>query len=132
MLKYILTIVGFYFMQFSFGQDTITNKQDIKAAANLFDIQFSNAEVDSMFGDVKDNQKLFQSMHRYDLNNNVPLSLWQTPVLPGMGLNKKQEPVKWEMPESVVMPKQKDDLAFYSIPQLAYLIKNKKSRIFAG
>jgi len=109
-----------------FAQDSTIQKQDIKAAAKLFDLQYSAAEIDSMFADVKDNQQLYQSMHRYNLENHVPLSLWQTPVLPGMVFNTKQEPIQWELPASVIMPKQTDELAFYSIPQLAYLIKNKR------
>jgi hypothetical protein len=43
-----------------------------------------------------------------------------------MDLDKKQLPVKFNIPPGVDMPVNKNDLAFYSIPQLASLIKNKK------
>jgi Asp-tRNA(Asn)/Glu-tRNA(Gln) amidotransferase A subunit family amidase len=53
------------------------------------------------------------------------MSLWQSPVLPGMHFNDKQEPVKWRYPK-VSMPADRNDLAYYSILQLASLIKSKK------
>ena len=54
------------------------------------------------------------------------MSMMQSPLLPYMDLNKKQLPVKFNIPPGVNMPVNKNDLAFYSIPQLASLIKNKK------
>jgi Asp-tRNA(Asn)/Glu-tRNA(Gln) amidotransferase A subunit family amidase len=54
------------------------------------------------------------------------MTLWQSPVLPGMQFNSKQLPVQWNIPANVALPKNKADLAFYSILQLASLIKNKK------
>ncbi|MFK9832819.1 hypothetical protein ACJEN1_24755, partial [Escherichia coli] len=40
--------------------------------------------------------------------------------------NEKQEPINWSLPTMVSLPANKNDLAFYSIEQLASLIKNKK------
>jgi hypothetical protein len=54
------------------------------------------------------------------------MSLWQNPLLPGMKLNDKQEPVKWNISSNEQLPKNKSNIAFYSILQLASLIKNKK------
>jgi Asp-tRNA(Asn)/Glu-tRNA(Gln) amidotransferase A subunit family amidase len=54
------------------------------------------------------------------------MSLWQSPVLPGMTFNDKQVPIEWNIPANEQLPKNKNDLAFYSILQLASLIKNKK------
>ena len=65
-------------------------------------------------------------MRQYPLANNVPLSTWQTPVLPGMVFNTKQNKVNWNIPANIAMPQNKNDLAFYSVLQLASLIKNKK------
>ena len=65
-------------------------------------------------------------MRSLSLGNDVPMSLWQSPVLPGMQFNTKQLPVLWNIPANVNLPKNKADLAFYSILQLASLIKYKK------
>ncbi len=107
------------------AQDTITTK-DIQSAAKLLDLKFTQAEIDTMYGGVKENLSGYQQMHKQTLNNNVPMSLWQNPLLPGMSFDEKQEPIKWKIPSGVQIPADKNELAYYSIPQLASLLKNKK------
>jgi Asp-tRNA(Asn)/Glu-tRNA(Gln) amidotransferase A subunit family amidase len=53
------------------------------------------------------------------------LSMWQTAILPNMALDKKQNPIQWKS-TITELPKNNNDLAFYSIEQLAYLIQHKK------
>lgn len=105
--------------------DTIS-KQDIQTAARVIALDFTEPELDSMLRDVRDNRREYSKMQSLPLNNSTPMSLWQSPLLPGMQFNSKQLPVQWNIPANVTMPKNKADLAFYSILQLASLIKNKK------
>ena len=107
------------------SQDTLTIN-DIPATERVIGLQFSPAERDSLFDDVKFNRKEYDKMRKYKLDNSVPLSTWQTPVLPGMTFNKKQNPVNWNIPNNVSVPANRNELAFYSLLQLASLIKNKK------
>ena len=107
------------------AQDTIT-KQDLRSAARIIDIDFTQKEIDTMYDGVKDNYENYKHMHQYSLDNSVPLSLWQSPVLPGMHFNEKQDPINWNIPLNVSLPKDRNALSFYSILQLASLIKNRK------
>lgn len=107
------------------AQDTLV-KKDLSSAAKLVDIYYTPQEIDSMYDGVKENLLNYVLMHKMSLNNSVPLSLWQNPVLPGMKFPEKQEPLQWNIPASVSLPANKNDLAFYSILQLASLLKNKK------
>ena len=124
MRKALLSLVVFITIA-SFAQDSIT-KTDLMSAAKLFDLSFTQKEIDSMYDGVKENVGNYQRMHKLSLNNNVPLSLWQSPVLPGMKFAEKQEPVNWNIPNNVSVPKDKNELAYYSVLQLASLIKNRK------
>lgn len=108
-----------------FAQDTIS-RQDLKSAAKVIDINFSQKEIDTLYEGVKENLDNYKAQHKLSLNNSVPMSLWQSPVLPGMTFATKQEPINWNIPTNVQMPANKNDLAFYNILQLASLIKNKK------
>ena len=108
-----------------FSQDTLTIK-DLPAAERVIGLQFNPAERDSLFDDVKINAKEYGKMRKFSLNNSVPLSTWQSPRLPGMQFDTKQNAVSWKIPSYTVLPANKNDLAFYSILQLAALIKNKK------
>lgn len=109
----------------SSAQDTLTTK-DIESAAKLLDLSFTQREIDTMYDGVKENLAGYKLMHKQSLKNNIPMSLWQSPVLPGMRFNEKQEKIKWNIPSGVQLPANKNDLAFYNLLQLASLIKNKK------
>ena len=106
-------------------QDTLTVK-DIPAAERVIGLQFKSSERDSLFDDVKNSVKEYNKMRQYKLDNSVPLSTWQSPVLPGMKFNMKQDLIKWNIPSNISVPKNKNELAFYSVLELASLIKNKK------
>lgn len=106
------------------AQDTVS-KKDIVAAAKIFDLNYTQQEIDTMYDGVKENVLLFKMMHQQTLNNSVPMSMYQNPVLPGMLFPTKQEKIKWPEVKCSV-PKNIKDIAFYSIEQLAYLIKSKQ------
>ena len=106
-------------------KDTIS-KDDLKIAAKVIGLDFTEPERDSMLRIIRENAINYARMRTVQLNNSVPMSLWQSPVLPGMQFDTKQIPVLWNIPANVTMPVNKADLAFYNILQLASLIKNKK------
>ena len=124
-MKYLLLSLFWGASIGAFSQDTLTIK-DIPAAERVMGLQFKSAERDSLFEDVKGNMKEYGKMRQYKLDNSVPLSTWQSPVMPGMQFNTNQNPVNWNIPNNISVPANKNELAFYSILQLASLIKNKK------
>ena len=108
------------------AQDTSIQKKDLISSAKLFDLSFTTKEIDTLYSDVIDNIANFKAMHNLPLANSVPLSMWQTPVLPGMHFNEVQKTILWKLDNTVQLPANKNELAFYSVEQLASLIKNKK------
>jgi len=108
------------------AQDTSIQKKDLISASKLFDLSFTSKEIDTLYSDVIDNLANYKAMHNLPLANSVPLSMWQTPVLPGMHFNTVQKPITWKLDNTVQLPANKNDLAFYTLEQLASLIKNKK------
>lgn len=101
------------------------SKADLSSAAKLFDLTFTAQEIDTLYSDVLDNAANYKAMHGLSLGNDVPLSLWQNPRLPGMKFDETQRSVVWPTVKAV-LPANKADLAFYSIDQLAHLIKTKQ------
>ncbi len=108
-----------------FAQSNIDNNT-ITAATQLFDLTFNNAEKDSMIDGLKDNVVLYQKMHSLPISNNLnyPFGFNPTPV--GFVIPTRQEKINWMIPVNVNLPKNKSELAFYSVMQMASLIKNKK------
>jgi Asp-tRNA(Asn)/Glu-tRNA(Gln) amidotransferase A subunit family amidase len=121
-------LVGFLFLIATplLSQDRSVVKADLLSSAKLMDLQFSAPEIDSLFNDVLDNIANYKAMHALTLNNSTPLSLWHTTILPGMKFNKVQKPIIWDAAVNVKLPANKNELAFYTLDQLAYLIQNKK------
>jgi hypothetical protein len=113
-----------FLLLFAFSASAQT-KSDLSGAAALFDLQFTTQELDTLYSDVVDNLANYKAMHALSLNNNVPLSLWQNPKLPGMKFDQTQRPVVWPAVK-VTLPKNRNELAFYSIDQLAHLLKTKQ------
>lgn len=106
------------------AQDTIS-KNDLLSAARLFDLSFTQKETDTMYAGVNENLLLLKMMHAQTLSNEVPMSLWHNPVLPGMQFPVKQEPIRWKRYKTD-LPENKNDLAYFSIEELASLIRTKK------
>jgi len=105
--------------------DTITTT-DLSRAANIFGISFTPAERDSMLREVVDNRTAYARMRMLPLDNSVPPSIWQQALLPGMATPAPQQKVKWNITSKLALPANKNELAFYSVLQLASLIKHKK------
>ena len=107
------------------AQDAVTISQII-SAENMFALHFTTGKRDSMASGLTHNIKTYEYLHAQNLNNDVPLPLWYSPLLPGMTVPRKQLPVSFKLPEQRYLPADRNQLAFYSIPQLASLIKNRK------
>jgi Asp-tRNA(Asn)/Glu-tRNA(Gln) amidotransferase A subunit family amidase len=132
-MKFFLPLLFFTFLyNFCFSQDSIT-VMDVRASEKIISLNFTAAKEDSLLQSVQAQSKTFDKMHRYSLDNSIPMSMMQNPLLPYMYLpvksalgTKKQLRVPFHIPSGVTVPANKNELAFYSIPQLASLIKNKK------
>lgn len=122
-MKYFLVLLFSSFIAFANAQDTTITKSDLKTAAKLFDIQFTQKEIDTLYSDVLDNIANYKAMHKLSLPNSVALSTWQLTVPVN---TKKANKGVWLELTKAELPANKNELAFYSISELAYLIKNKK------
>ncbi|MBP9102307.1 MAG: amidase [Chitinophagaceae bacterium] len=98
----------------------------IQQSVNLLDLDFTDAEADSMIGSINGNFQLYKAMHRTLPTNDIQFPFAFNPAPAGMKIPKKQYKIYWDVPLKTELPANKNELAFYSIPQLASLIMNKK------
>lgn len=99
--------------------------QLIRNAVKLYDLDFTEAEADSMLAQLRFNYSIYKGMHQTLPANSIPYPFAFNPLPFGNSIPVKQEKINWQLP-TTQMPADKNELAFYSIPQLASLIKNKK------
>jgi len=100
--------------------------QLIRNTVRLYDLDFTQPEADSMLDNVKDFTENYKALHKTLPTNDIPYPFAFNPLPHGETIPTKQEKVVWDISNNIQMPANKNELAFYSIMQLASLIKNKK------
>jgi Asp-tRNA(Asn)/Glu-tRNA(Gln) amidotransferase A subunit family amidase len=125
-MKQIFSVALFFFSLYTNAQ----TKQDtialLKQTGKLYNLNFTTAEADSMVEGIKEYGDAISNMHRVMPANELPYPFAYQPAPVGFKIPANQQKIAWVIPTNVAMPTNKTDLAFYSIPQLASLIKNKK------
>ncbi len=100
--------------------------QNIECAEKLFDLNFIDAERDSAQDNLKFYLESYNVIHKTKLKNSIPPAILFNPIPVGYVNNIIQKDLVFDDYSKTKMPKNIDDLAYYSIGQLAYLIKTKK------
>ena len=108
------------------GQERKITKENISSAEIILGLEFTDAERDSMINNLTGNLRRYNELHKINLTNNIPPALLFNPIPINFKINKTQKPIKFSDYSYVKLPVNKDDLAFYSIGELAQLIKTKK------
>ncbi len=105
---------------------TAQSKDSVSIALDFIDLSFNPADIDSMKKALGNQKVYFIQIREESLPNNLPYSLVFTPPINRATIPKEQVEIKWRLEQDVIMPKNKAELAFYPVHQLASLIKNKK------
>ncbi len=119
----------FLFVLFSFTGFSQTHNDTIQLleqAASLYDLDFTPSEADSMIDNIAFYKSIYVKMHRELPKNDLPYPFAFKPAPVGFKIPANQQKIVWNIPDNVALPKNRNELAFYSILQLASLIKNKK------
>jgi len=98
----------------------------IKNAEQLYGLEFTEAERELMLEDVRETAADYEAMRQISIPNSIPMALDLNVIPPGMTFDKTQYPIDWDLPKNVSVPTNKNELAFYTVAQLASLLKNKQ------
>ena len=101
-------------------------KKNIENAEQIIGLDFSNTERDSMVESLNDQLNNYKKIRELDLKNSIPPAILFNPIPVGFKFPKEQKPVEFSDYSYVKMPSDKNKLAFYSIGELAELIKTKQ------
>ena len=119
------SILGFFtfFLNAQNKNDTL---QLLQQTAKWYDLEFTIDETDSLIDDLKNFNQLYKGMHKTLPENSIPFPFAFNPVPIGVSKHNYKTRAVLPIAVDVRMPKNKNDLAFYSLPQLAGLIKSKQ------
>jgi Asp-tRNA(Asn)/Glu-tRNA(Gln) amidotransferase A subunit family amidase len=91
-----------------------------------YDLNFTDAERDSMQSHLEEMRQEIRAIHSFSLENNISPSLIFDPYPPGFVGENVQEPIVWDLPTKVSLPRDRSALAFMPVYQLAELIRTRK------
>ena len=99
---------------------------DLAAAAKVMGLEFTEAERGQMLKDVQERLTALAELRARPLPNSLAPALVFNPLPPGFSLPMKPQPFRWSPPRGVKVPANRDDLAFYSVAELAALLRSRQ------
>src|SRR5687767_8996341 len=102
----------------SFSQTHKDSLQFLQQVASLYDLNFTETEADSLQGNILQLKSIYSRMHRELPKNDLAFPFAFNPAPYGYTVPTKQQKIAWELPSNVSVPKDKNDLAFYTVTQL--------------
>lgn len=101
-------------------------KYPTKDIEPYLDLNFTDVERDSMQPGLERVIESYQKLHQMQLANDVPPAMYFDPKPNGFIVDENQKPIQWNLPASVDLPEDLNELAFHTVSQLAVLIKARK------
>ncbi len=98
----------------------------IDNAARIADVQIADEYKEMMLEGLNDALKDYDAIHALHLQNSVSPALVFQPILPGMKITPPPGPSRISTAPSVRAPRNIEDVAFYTVRQLAELVRTKR------
>lgn len=101
-------------------------KKDVKHSQRLIGLDFDKQAVDTMYRYLGRNKAGYDSLRKYQVSHETFPAMVFDPHPIGFEMPEPGTAYEADIPTAVALPANRDDLAYYSIPQLASLLKHKK------
>ena len=122
----LLFIVSFLFLPNATLLPQSITKENIENAEKIIGLEFTDTERDSMLSNLDSQFVNYKHIREIDLNNIVLPAILFNPIPIGFDFPNEQKPLKFSDYSNTKTPGDINDLAFYTIGQLAELIRTKK------
>src|ERR1017187_3919269 len=101
-------------------------RESVRDAEALIGVDFSDAKIDMMVPGLKEQLGNYEAMRRFPLSNGVPPAIQFNPLPVGFKFETERRKFKTSPLPKIKLPANPDDLAFYSVGELAALIKSRQ------
>lgn len=101
-------------------------KKDIKHSQKLIGLEFEKDRIDTMYAYLQENKAGLDSLRKYPIPYETFPAVQFNPHPIGFQFPEKQENPDFLIPKEVSLPADLEEVAFYTIPQLASLIQQRK------
>ena len=101
-------------------------KEQVQAASAISGLSFTDPEIDDMLSSLDNFRSAYDELRQADIPNALPPALQFNPLPMGFPLHTDKVPAVFRPADEVSLPENLSDLAFYSIQDLASLIRTRK------
>ena len=120
----LLTFISIALNVQNFSQSI--NNENIENAEKIIGLEFTNAERDSMQTSLDEQLANYENIRKVELSNSIPPSILFNPIPVGFEFPKEKTEITFSDYSYVRLPSNINDLAFYTIGELAELIRTKQ------
>ena len=98
----------------------------VEVAARVFGLDFTAAERDSMLDNLNNARADYEALRKIDLPNDISPALYFNPLPAGFTVPTGPSSFKASPAGKTTLPKNRDELAYYTVAQLGELIRTKQ------
>ncbi|HEV7348694.1 amidase [Telluribacter sp.] len=98
----------------------------VDKASEVFGLEFTEAERDSMLTELIDTREGYEKMRKIELTNDISPALDFNPLPTGFTIDQTKKPFRRSPAGKVVLPANRDDLAFFTVSELSELIRSRQ------
>ncbi|HEY7751779.1 MAG TPA: amidase, partial [Ignavibacteriaceae bacterium] len=122
----VLVVISFFTGWMLSSSESEITKEVISNAEKIIGLEFTDAERDSMIDELNNQLGNYRKLRAVSLNNSVPPSIMFNPIPIGFKVTEEQKEIRFSSYSYTKMPGSIDELAFYSVGELAELIRTKQ------
>jgi len=102
------------------------SRDAVRDAEKLIGFDFSDEKIDLMLPGLKEQRANYEVMRHFPISNGIPPAVLFNPLPVGFKFETERRKFRPSPPPKIKLPQNPDDLAFYSIGELAALIKSRQ------
>ena len=107
--------------------DSLRISEDMVAEGEkIIGLEFTPSEIDSMLDELDADLGFYEDMRDMEIENSVSPALLFNPLPRGFVIDTTQSPIQWSPPTHTELPQNLEDFSFYSVRDLAALIRTRK------
>ncbi|NRB64502.1 MAG: amidase, partial [Saprospiraceae bacterium] len=102
------------------------NSDDVRAAAKIMALSFSDEEITMMLPDLEEARRLYRTTRHLNVANELAPALVFNPIIPGIVIPSENGTSRYNFPKKGIRLDSRDNLAWMSIPELASLLRTQE------
>ncbi len=106
--------------------DGLITKDILTSAEKIAGLSFTDKERNQMLKGLNNSRSNYLQLRKTKMDHGISPVLYFNPQLPDIDYSQIQKPIKITNYSDIEIPTNFEDIAYFSLPQLAHLLRNRK------